>query len=328
MLKTMKVIYSVRLFTVLFVFGFLAFSVHAQTTILLQNDFEKSTENWENRGSASIKSVKDEAANGEKSMRVSGRTEFWQGCQLNLTKLLKSGATYQFTVSVKLNKKEQPDAIKMTMQRGDTVFDGVGGIDANANEWKTFSGKFRPTGGDPYLLLYIEAGRARTSFFVDDFKIETIPDAPAQTGTLLKNDFEDMTGQNWFVRGEGVEMFSSTAAGSRGIRVDGRTEPWHGLAVDVSPIFFKGRTYLISISVKLAKGQPDDSLKLTMQQTPPKGDKSYVQIAEAKTVTDGEWVTLSGQYTATTTDNNLLIYVEAVGKTTSFFIDNFEIKMP
>ena len=65
-----------------------------------------------------------------------------------------------------------------------------------------------------------------------------------------------------------------------------------------------------------------------MRQTPPKGEPSYVAITKPTTVTDGEWVTLSGQYTVTTSDNNLLIYVEANGTTTSFYIDNFVVKVP
>jgi len=36
---------------------------------------------------------------------------------------------------------------------------------------------------------------------------------------------------------------------------------------------------------------------------------------------------LSGEYKVTTSDNNLLIYVEAIGPTTSFHIDNFIVKV-
>ena len=189
--------------------------------------------------------------------------------------------------------------------------------------------KFKPSGGDPYLLLYVEAGRANTSFYIDDFKIEVAGDeTPAQKGTILQNDFEDLTAQNWVVRGDGVQMFSSNAAGSQSLKVTGRTAVWHGLALDISPLLFKGRTYLISVSAKLVKGQPGDSLKITMQQTPPKGEATYTPITTATIVTDGDWVTLSGEYKVTTTDNNLLLYIEAAGATTSFYIDNFVVKLP
>jgi endo-1,4-beta-xylanase len=313
----------------LFVWIISALTITAQSEIVLENDFENGTQKWTGRGAASVSSSKDQSANGTKSLRISGRSAHWHGGQLFLTKLLSPGKVYKFTVSVKLAKSEAPDEIKMTMLRGENQYDGVGSVTANANEWTTFSGKFKNSSRDSSILIYVEAARANTSYFIDDFKIELVgDDLPPQTGIILRNDFEDSTAQNWIARGEGVEMFSSNAAGSQSLKVTGRTAAWHGLALDISPLFFKGRTYLISLSAKLVKGQPSDSLKITMQQTPPKGEAQYVEVSKATTVTDSEWATLSGQYTVTTNDNNLLIYVEAANSTTSFFIDNFVIKMP
>lgn len=313
-----------------FVFIVSTMSAFAQSEVIVDNGFEKGTEKWESRGDrVSINNSKDQSATGTKSLRVFGRSANWQGAQLNVTKLLAPGKAYKFTVSVKLAKGEAPDEIKMTMQRGDNRFDGVGMTMVNSTEWTTFSGKFRYPGGDPYLLLYIEAIRANTAYFIDDFSIESLgDDIQPQTGIILQNDFEDLTAQNWTVRGDGVQMFSSNAAGSQSLKVSGRTASWQGLAVDLSPLLFKGRSYLISVSVKLVKGQAKDSLKISIQQTPPKGDASYAPITDPTPVTDAEWVTLSGQYTVTTSDNNLLLYIEAAGTATAFHIDNFVIKMP
>jgi opacity protein-like surface antigen len=307
-----------------------ALAVSAQSEAVLQSDFENGTQNWEARGDrVSIKNDKTQSLSGAKSLKISGRTANWNGAQINLTKTLSAANTYKFTLSVKLAKGEADDRIKMTMQRGDSAFTDVGITSATANEWTTFSGKFKPSGGDPYLLLYVEALRPNTAYSIDDFKIELAgDDTPAQSGILLHNDFEDMTAQNWFTNGDGVEMFSSNASGSQSLKITGRTAPWNALALDISPLIFKGRTYLISVSTKLVKGQPGDSLKLTMKQTPPKGDPTYVEVSKLTPVTDGDWVTLSGEYKATTTDNNLLIYVESAGATTSFYIDNFMLKMP
>ena len=309
-----------------------AISVFAQD-IVVSNDFEKGTEKWESRGPVSISSSKDQAASGTKSLKVSGRTAFWQGAQLNIIKLLSPGKIYKFTASVRLGKNNKADNVKMTIQRGsgggESTYDGLALVNANADEWKTLSGTFKPSGGDGYILVYFEAEQPATSFFIDDFKIEIAGDnIPAQSGVLLQNDFEDMTAQNWSMRGDGVQMFSSNAAGSQSLKVTNRTQNWHGLQLDVSPMIFKGRIYQISVSARLVKGQPNDSLKITMQQTPPKGEPTYVNISELTPVTDGEWVTISGEYKATTNDNNLLLYIEAAGAKTSFFIDNFSIKVP
>ncbi len=316
-------------FIICLVFVLLPVTVLAQSGIVLENDFEKGTHKWERRGTASISSSKDAAASGTKSLKISGRSAFWQGGQLNLTNLLIAGKTYKFTVSAKLAKGEKSDEIKLTMQRGDNDFTGIASVTFNADEWTTMSGQFKPSGQDSYLLVFVEAARANSSFFIDDFKIELLDDViPPQAGTILLNDFEDMTAQNWGVRGDNVQMFSSNAAGSQGLKVSGRTQPWHGLALDVSPLLFKGRTYQITVSARLVKGQPGDSLKVTILQTPLKGEVKYVDVTTPTTVTDAAWVMLAGSYTATTTGNNLLLYVGAAGATTSFYIDNFSIKAP
>ncbi len=305
-----------------------AFSVagFAQDEMIFQSDFEKGKQTWEKRG-ASIGTTKKEAANGKKSLRVMGRREVWQGAQLNVSKYLVAGKKYKFTVSVKLSKKEAPDVIRMTMERGNSNFSGIAGAKANANEWTTLSGTFVPSGSDPYLLVFIEAGRSTTAYFLDDFKIEGAPLIPEQAGVLVKNDFENFTSQGWYAFGSGVQMFSSKPLGSsRCVRVAGRTEPTHGVALDLSPKFFKGRTYQLSISVRLVKGQKADSIKLSVQQTAPGGEKTFVEVAPYKEIADSEWVTLSGEYKVTTEGNNLLIVVQAKGATTSFLIDNFELR--
>jgi endo-1,4-beta-xylanase len=310
-----------------------AMSIFGQTAVV-ENGFEKGVEKWEARGDrVSISSSKDQFESGEKSLKVSGRSAFWQGAQLNIIKLLSPGKIYKFTASVKLGKNEKPDNLKMTIQHGsgggEGSYDNLSALQANSDEWKTLSGNFKPNGSDGYILVYFEADRANTSFFLDNFKIELAGDGtPKQSGVILQNDFEDLSAQNWGVRGDNVDMFSSNAGGSQSLKVTSRTQNWHGLQLDVSPLMFKGRTYQISVSARLLKGQKSDSLKVSMQETPPKGEAKYTEITTPKTVTDAEWTTLTGQYTATTTDNNLLLYVEAAGPTTSFFIDNFVIQIP
>ena len=120
---------------ILLVFVLSASPVFAQSEMVLQSDFEKGTEKWEARGErVSIKSDKEQAAGGTKSMKISGRSANWNGTQLNSTKILSASKAYKFTVSVKLAKGEAADEVKMTMQREDNQWDGVALTTANANE--------------------------------------------------------------------------------------------------------------------------------------------------------------------------------------------------
>lgn len=313
------------------VLAFSATNVFAQDDVIVQNDFEKGTEGWETRGErVSIKSTKDEAASGKKSLKVSKRNANWNGTQLNLTKKVTGGNIYKFTVSVKLDKGEDADEIKLTMQRGDDQFGNVGKASVSADKWTTISGNFNIPGTDPYLLVFVEAARPGTSYYIDDFKIELVKDnTPEQTGTLIKNDFEDSTAQNWFTLGEGVQLFSTTAGGSRSLKVGNRTDKGHGLIKDISPHIYRKRTYQISADVKLEAGQEPDKVKIKIQQTArADGEKTFVEVVPATEVTADGWVTLEGEYSTEADITNVLVIVEAEGKNTSFYLDNFELKVP
>ena len=316
-----------RTFYFIALMSFLAASAAAQSSVVVENGFEKDAQNWEARGPVTIKISKEDAASGTKSLKISGRADFWQGVQLNLMPILKGGNEYKFSIAVKLAKKESPDDVKMTVQRGEKDYDFVGGAKVGADEWTTISGSFKPSGKDASLVVYLEAARPNTAFYIDDFKIEGSGGGamPAQTGVLLTTDFEDKTAQNWFERGAGVQIFSSAAAGSQSLKVTGRTQNWEGVGLDVSPLIFKGQTYDVSISVRLLKGEPKDSLKLTMLQTPSGKSPTYMEVTPSKEVTDAEWTTLTGKYVATTNNNNLVLYVESVNPKTSFYIDNFTL---
>lgn len=315
-----------RAFYLIVLMAFSAASAAAQSSLVVENNFEKDAQNWEARGPATVKISKEDAASGAKSLKISGRADFWQGAQLNLTPILKGGNDYKFSIAVKLAKKEMPDDVKMTVQRGDKDYDNVGGAKVSADEWTTISGSFKPSGKDASLVVYLEAARPNTAFYIDDFKIENSGSVtPAQSGVLLKTDFEDNTAQNWFARGEGVQIFSSNAAGSQSLKVTGRTQNWEGVGLDVSPLIFKGQTYDVSVSVRLLKGESKDSLKITMLQTPSGKEPTYMEVTPSQEVTDTEWTTLTGKYIATTTNNNLVLYIESANAKTSFYVDNFTL---
>jgi endo-1,4-beta-xylanase len=318
----------IYLFSLVLVFS--ATTVTAQDNLIYENDFEKGTRGWEARGTGrvSIERTKKQFASGERSLQVQGRTESWQGAQINVTKYLKPGQIYQFSVSVRVDEDDKTDDIRMTMERGNKNFSAVGIVKGKPGEWTKLSGRFQPTGKDPYLLLYIEAAGNTTSFFIDDFKLEAAA-PPEQKGVLIKNDFEDGTAQNWLVLGESVKMFSvADESGKRSLRVSDRTEEWHGLALDLSAQLFKDRTYQFSADVKLALGESKDKLKMMMRQTDADGKMTFIEIAPAAAVTDDEWLTLKGEFKPETWGNNFLVYVEAEGKKTSFYLDNFQVSVP
>ena len=300
--------------------------VFGQSNLIVSSDFEKGTQKWERRGSVSIRTTDKEAAGGKKSLHVKGRTEFWQGAQLNVTNLVSSGKSYRFTVSVKLEQGSKPALVKMTMQKGDNLFESVAAAGATDASWTNLSGIFRP-GGEPYQLVYIESEDPRAAFYIDDFSIELFDIGAEQKGTLVKTDFQDGTAQNWLIQGEGVQVFSGMIGSNFVVKVDGRKESWHGLAYDVTSVFYPERKYRLSISAMIGGGPPTDTIKLRVRRTTPEGKVSFDDVASADGVNSALWTKLEGEYTVPG-NGTYLVIVEAGKPETSFFLDDFELSVP
>lgn len=327
-MKGFEMMSRTSLLTIFAAFVFSAAPVFGQATVVLNSDFENGSDRWERRGGVKIKVSSDQAANGEKSLFVSGRKEFWQGAQINVSRLLEPGKIYRLYAAVRLAEKSKESLIKMTIQRGDDQFATVATVSATDGGWQTLSGTFRPSGGDPFLLVYFESVDPRVSFYIDDFRIESFGTGVQQEGTLLKTDFQDGTLQNWLVNSPDVQIFSGAIEKNVVIKVDGRKEAWQGLALDLSNYLFEGRNYEFSIRTSLDAGEPADTVKLRMRQTMPDGEVIYADVASAEGVTDRDWTTVKGRYQPLAGASGFVLSVEAARPTTSFFVDDFELSVP
>jgi hypothetical protein len=92
----------------------------------------------------------------------------------------------------------------------------------------------------------------------------------------------------------------------------------------------KDLLYQFRVSVRLTAGQAtlQDTLRMTIQRrvTGETADR-YDSVAASATngVTSASWVTLRGSFLLTTDVTTLNLYVESVGATTEFYIDDFRI---
>jgi len=153
---------------------------------------------------------------------------------------------------------------------------------------------------------------------------------PASAQAVVQNDFEDGTLQGWIPRGGTVVLTNTTeaaATGARSLKTTGRTAGFNGPSLNLLSTLSRGTIYQITASVRLVAGQPADSLKITVQRTPAGGSTAFDQVTPSAAVTDGGWVTLTGQYSFTTDVSQLLLYVEAAGATTQYYLDDFRINV-
>ena len=153
--------------------------------------------------------------------------------------------------------------------------------------------------------------------------------ASAQIGPLVQNDFEDGTLQSWIPRGTAILTNTTEAAatGMHSLKTTGRTAGFNGPSLNLLSTLARGTIYQITGSVRLVAGQPADTLKITMQRTPVGGSNAFDQVTPSTSVTDAAWVTLSGQYSFATDVSGLLLYIEAAGATTQYYVDDFSIRV-
>ena len=153
--------------------------------------------------------------------------------------------------------------------------------------------------------------------------------AAAQTGVIVQNDFENGTVQAWIPRGSGVSLTNTTAVahgGTHSLLTTGRTAGYNGPSLNLLRQLTAGSTYQVTVWARLVTGQTADTLKITMQHTPTGGSNAFDTIAKSSTsVTDSAWVQLTGLYSFTGDVSGLVLYVEAAGAATQYYIDDFSI---
>src|SRR5256885_6804316 len=117
--------------------------------------------------------------------------------------------------------------------------------------------------------------------------------------------------------------------GSVSLKTTGRTAGFNGPSLDLVNTLSRGNVYQITAWVRLVPGQTADALKITVQRTPAGGSTAFDQVTPSTNVTDSGWVMLQGQYSFTSDVSGLLLYIEAAGSTTQYYVDDFSImKVP
>ncbi|WP_052423311.1 endo-1,4-beta-xylanase [Nonomuraea candida] len=167
--------------------------------------------------------------------------------------------------------------------------------------------------------------RALTALLVAVLSCLVTPGLPARAAADLVYDFEDGTTQGWGPRGDGVSVTVSAEAartGTGGLLTAGRTATWHGASLPAP--FARGLGYTVTAYARLAPGQAASTIAMTVQRTPAGGETTYERVAAA-TVTDGEWVRLSGGYLFTTESTGVQLYVESSDAAAGYHLDDIVI---
>jgi len=168
------------------------------------------------------------------------------------------------------------------------------------------------------LNVYTDPSQAGQDYVPPATEAPADPDA---NGYYFHSTFESGM-DNWESRG-GTSLAASgstSAAGSKSLAVEGRTDTWNGAAYPLDLSTFKpGNSYSFSTMV-MQNASSSDDFKLSLQYVVD-GEEKYDTVAEA-TGAKGEWVQLSNSsYTIPAGASSLLLYVETADSTIDFFMD-------
>jgi endo-1,4-beta-xylanase len=286
-------------------------------------------------GGVVLTNVAGTARTGNHSLLTTGRTASFNGPSLELASVLTPGTPYQVTAFVRLAAGEPATQVRMTVRRtptgGTSQFDSVSGnATATDGGWVAVQGVYSFSGSVSGLLLYIESTSATASYYVDDVTISVAPavgcsDPPDTSG--IHTDFETGTTQGWSPR-IGRETVAATAADAHGgqysLLTTGRQAAFDGAAINAAGKLCNGSRYRVDVWVKLAPGEPDTQIRVSLQRTFA-GATTFHTVIGNTTVTANEWVRLRTTYDFVLNYQMLTLYVESASGTASFYIDDFDL---
>ena len=298
-------------------------------------DFEDGTaQGWFPFGSPTVANSTDTAFTGTHSLLTTNRTASFMGPGVNMLGKLSKGATYQVTLSARLQTGQPTSTLIATFQRtptgGSAAFDTVVSASVTDQAWVTMTGIYSFSTDNSTLIFYVQTASGNASYYIDAVSIAQVAPPPGPPGntTGASSTFESQTTEGWKSRtgGETVAVTNADAhGGSFSLLTSNRTATFQGPAFDVTNVMFNGSQYVVSLWAKLAPGQPDTQLRVSLDRKLGTATETFHQVVGNTTVTANAWVRLQATYNQALANSSLTLYVESASGTPSFYIDDFSI---
>ncbi len=315
----------------------LSYAPAAGAQLIVQHGWEDGTlQGWAAFGGGVVLTNTGDAARSDaRSLLTTGRTQGFNGPSLELAGQLAAGTIYQISVFVRLPPGEPGTQVRMTMRRtptsGGAQFEQVAGNTAvTADGWTLVQGVYSFAGSVSGLLLYVESPSATASYYIDDFSVlvaAAVGCATPPDTSGIHSSFESGTTEGWRPRigRETVAVASADAHGGNfSLLTTGRQAAFDGAAINAAGKLCNGSRYAVSVWVKLAPGQPDSLIRVSLQRAFA-GATTFHTVIGNTLVTANEWVRLRTTYDFTFNYQSLTLYVESASGTASFYIDDFDL---
>ncbi|MGN0585164.1 MAG: glycoside hydrolase family 11 protein, partial [Ruminococcus sp.] len=138
-----------------------------------KSTFESGNDGWTSRGGTTLTSDTANYYSGSKSVKVSGRSDAWQGIAYELdSRTFVPGNSYSFSAAVmqeSSSAQEMHLTLQYTDQAGETAYSMIASETAESCKWtKLENTSYKIPAGATDLLLYVETVDSTTDFYVDE----------------------------------------------------------------------------------------------------------------------------------------------------------------
>ncbi|KRE70929.1 endo-1,4-beta-xylanase [Paenibacillus sp. Soil750] len=309
-----------------------------ETITLYHETFASGQGKATRAGSANLSQVTGKTFTGNddgKALYVSNRVNNWDGADFKFSDIgLENGQTYTVTATVYV------DADVTVPSGAQAGFQTVNGyqntiyVNYEAGKALTLTKEFTvDTSKDSALRINSNTAGAGVPFYLGDILVtKNVAAGPVvETPRLPAVDFPTITFEDQtnggFAGRKGTETLTvisdanHTEGGTSALKVEGRTETWHGPSLRVEKYVDKGFEYKITAWVKLIS---PGSSQLQLSTQVGNASASYNTVDKKTISTEDGWVKFEGNYRYNTVpDEFLSIYVESSSsKDASFYIDD------
>ncbi len=220
--------------------------------------------------------------------------------------------------------------VQRTPTGGSAQFDNVMTISNVTDQaWATATALYSFSTDNSALIFYVQTQSGNASYYIDTVSIVQVappPGPPANTSGASAT-FESNTLEGWSSR-TGVEVVANSTddahSGTHSLLTTNRTAAFRGPAFNVTNVMFNGSRYVVSVWAKLAPGQADSQLRVSLQRNAGTITTFHTVVGNTN-VTANAWVRLQATYDVALANSSLTMYVESNGGTSSFYIDDFSI---
>lgn len=270
------------------------------------------------------------------ALYVSNRSNDYDAADFKFADLgLVNGKTYTVTVSVYVDANENVPSGAQAVLQTVKSYSTIGDANFEAGSALILTKEFTvDTSKDEALRIKSNNEGAAVPFYIGDVLITEQatsgdgdpepPRPPAKDFTTIT--FEDQTpgGVEGRATTETLTVTNEanhTADGSFALKIEGRSNTWHGPSLHVEEYVDKGSEYKISAWVKLI--EPTSSQLQLSTQIGSGSSANYVTLASKTVNASDDWVKLEGIYRYNSVSSEYItIYVESSNATASFYIDD------